>query len=44
MERKVWVYRLNQEAEILEEALTVTVGSLMPGFVLDLNPIWNPQI
>jgi Uma2 family endonuclease len=44
MERKVWVYRPNSEVEILEEPSTVTVGSLMPGFVLELDPIWNPQI
>jgi Uma2 family endonuclease len=43
-ERKVWVYRPHQEVEMLEEPSAVTAGSLMPGFVLDLNPIWNPQI
>jgi Uma2 family endonuclease len=44
MERKVWVYRPNHEVEILEEPSTVTAGPLMPGFVLDLDPIRNPQI
>jgi Uma2 family endonuclease len=44
LERRVWVYRPGVEVEILDEPLTLTAGPLMPGFVLDLLPIWNPQV
>jgi Uma2 family endonuclease len=44
LERRAWIYRPVSEVELLEEPLTLTAGPLMPGFVLDLDPIWNPQV
>jgi Uma2 family endonuclease len=44
LERRVWIYRPGVEVETLDEPLTLTAGPLMPGFVLDLDAIWNPQI
>jgi Uma2 family endonuclease len=44
LKRRVWVYRPGMEVEKLDEPLTLTAGDLMPGFVLDLVPIWNPQV
>jgi Uma2 family endonuclease len=44
LKRRVWVYRPGVEVEILDEPLTLTAGPMMPGFVLDLVPIWNPQV
>lgn len=43
-EHKVWVYRPGQEVEILEEPSSLTAGPLMPGFVLDLDSIWNQPV
>jgi Uma2 family endonuclease len=44
VERRVWVYRPSEKVEALDEPLTLEAGPMMPGFVLDLDPIWNPQI
>jgi Uma2 family endonuclease len=44
LERKVWVYRPGEEVETIEEPRMLTAGPLMPDFVLDLDPIWNPQV
>jgi len=44
LNRQVWIYRPGMEVEQLDEPLTLTAAPLMPGFVLDLNPIWNPQV
>lgn len=44
LERRVWVYRPGAAVEVLEAPATLTAGPLMPGFVLDLAPIWNPQV
>ena len=44
LERKVWVYRPGEQVETLEEPRMLTAGSPMPDFVLDLDPIWNPQV
>ena len=43
-QRKVWVYRPGVEVEQLDEPLTVEGGDVLPGFVLDLHLIWNPQV
>lgn len=43
IERRVWVYRPAMEVEALDEPATLAAGPLMPGFVLNLEPIWNPQ-
>jgi Uma2 family endonuclease len=42
-QRRVWVYRPGKAVEILDNPDTLIAGPLMPGFVLDLQPIWNPQ-
>ena len=44
VERRVWIYRGGTPVEVLDEPATLTGGPLMPGFVLDLEPIWNPQV
>jgi Uma2 family endonuclease len=44
LERRVWVYRPGRVVDAFDEPSTLTAGPLMPGFVLDLDPIWNPQI
>jgi Uma2 family endonuclease len=40
LERRGWVYRADREVEVLREPATLTAGPLMPGFELDLGPIW----
>jgi len=44
LERRAWVYRPGTEVEALSEPATLSAGPLMPGFVLDLAPIWDPQV
>jgi Uma2 family endonuclease len=44
LERRVWVYRPEVNVERLDEPPAITAGPLMPGFVLNLVPIWNPQV
>lgn len=38
--RKVEIYRQNQDVEILDNPTTLSGESLLPGFVLDLTEIW----
>ncbi len=40
--RRVHVYRPGREAEVLENPATVAGDPELPGFVLDLEPIWEP--
>jgi Uma2 family endonuclease len=40
VQRKVYVYRYNKVVEELENPTTLSGGDILPGFVLDLNPIW----
>ena len=42
--RRVYVYLPQRPAEILEAPNTVSAGPLLPGFVLDLQKIWEPEI
>lgn len=44
LDRRVWIYRPGTPVEALDEPATLTAGPLMPGFILDLDPIWNPQV
>lgn len=44
LERRVRIYRPETEVEVLDEPESLTAGPVMPGFVLDLVPIWNPQV
>jgi Uma2 family endonuclease len=36
----VEIYRPNREVEILEQPATLSGETVLPGFVLDLEPIW----
>ena len=38
--RRVYIYRPGQEAEILDNPETVSGGSMLPGFVLHMAKIW----
>ncbi len=40
--RAVYVYRPGQEAELLNKARSIDGDPVLPGFKLDLRPIWNP--
>lgn len=38
--RKVEIYRINREVEILQSPASLSGEDVLPGFVLDLQPIW----
>ena len=38
--RKVEIYRLNQEVEVLDNPVTLSGEDVLPGFVLDLTEVW----
>ena len=40
--RAVYVYRPGQQAELLNKAKSIAGDPVLPGFKLDLRPIWNP--
>jgi Uma2 family endonuclease len=42
--RKVHVYRPGKEVEVLEEPVEVSGEPELPGFVLDLREIWEPNL
>ncbi len=42
VERKVHVYGPADRVEISDKPDSVSGGSILPGFVLDLKPIWEP--
>jgi Uma2 family endonuclease len=42
--RRVHVYRPQRPPEILEAPSTVSADPLLPGFVLDLRKIWEPDL
>jgi Uma2 family endonuclease len=42
-ERKVHVYRPNDRVEISDKPDNVSGDPILPGFVLDLKPIWEPS-
>jgi Uma2 family endonuclease len=42
--RRVHVYRPQRSPEILEAPSTVSADPLLPGFVLDLRKIWEPDL
>jgi Uma2 family endonuclease len=41
--RQVLVYRPGRAVEVLDYAETVSADPELPGFVLDLKPIWDPE-
>ncbi len=42
--RIIYALRPNAPVEQLDAPATVSGGSLLPGFVLDLGPIWEPDL
>lgn len=38
--RQVEIYRLEQEVEVLQSPATLSGETVLPGFVLNLQPIW----
>ena len=42
--RRVFVYRPELEPEVLQDPLVLRGGPALPGFVLTLQPIWEPAI
>lgn len=42
--RRVHVYRLQHQPEILEAPNTISGNPILPGFVLDLQRIWEPDL
>ncbi len=41
LEKKVYVYRPDQEVRCLDNPETISGDPVLPGFVLDLNQLWN---
>jgi Uma2 family endonuclease len=39
--RTIEIYRPNQAVEILQSSTRITGEDVLPGFILDLQPIWN---
>lgn len=39
-QQQVEIYRLGQEVEVLNAPMTLSGEDIMPGFILDLTPIW----
>jgi Uma2 family endonuclease len=39
--RKVEIYRQNQEVEVLDNPATLSGEDVLPGFVLDLTEVWG---
>lgn len=44
IEHCVWIYRPWCDVERLDNPPSVSAGPLMPGFVRDFTPIWNPPV
>lgn len=42
LERRAHIYRPNAQPEILENPDTISADPELPGFTLDLTPIWEP--
>ena len=42
LERQAHIYRLNAQPEILDNPESISADPELPGFILDLNPIWEP--
>jgi Uma2 family endonuclease len=42
--RQVHVYRAGRDREILDNPATISGDPELPGFTLDLEPLWNPTI
>ena len=43
-EQRVYIYRPHCEAECLEHPVEISGDPVLPGFVLDLRKIWQPNI
>ena len=42
LQRQAHIYRPNAQSEILENPESISADPELPGFTLDLNPIWEP--
>ena len=42
--RTVYVYQPDQDAQLLSDADAITGDPVLPGFTLDLRPIWEPGL
>ncbi len=42
--RRVYVYRLDEPARVLENPDKLSGDTVLPGFVLDLRPVWEPGL
>lgn len=40
--RRVFVYRPSTPVEILDHPMSLSGEAVLPGFILDLTPIWDP--
>jgi Uma2 family endonuclease len=40
--QQVHIYRSGQPAQVLDNPATVSGDPELPGFVLDLKPVWHP--
>lgn len=40
-EKQVHIYRADESTEIIESPLSIEGEDVLPGFVLNLTPIWN---
>ncbi len=43
-ERQVFIYRPDRPTEQLDQPMKIDAGPELPGFVLDLTKIWEPEI
>ena len=42
--RTIYVYQPDQDAQLLSDADAITGDPVLPGFTLDLRPIWEPGL
>jgi Uma2 family endonuclease len=42
--RRVHVYRPQRQPEVLEAPATISGDPVLPGFALDLQKIWEPEL
>jgi Uma2 family endonuclease len=43
IKKRVWVYRPGSAVELLQEPDSISGDPELPGFTLQLDPIWNPE-
>jgi Uma2 family endonuclease len=40
LERRVYIYRINEEVELLSDSATVSADPILRGFLLQLAELW----